>query len=968
MSQARRGFEYLAHLVTLGLIAALTLGVGAPAGAGGNPAGDIDQWANANAQWQNGNINGNNSLYLEGDVVPFRMHLTNLGGLTSHSVTVEWDTLKDGAHAYDYIAPYNTNYSPDPCSGKPCVGSPVASGAFILWGATSIDSVTISAADADSDRAVVAFTTDGVVTDAVLAWGGHIAAPADHPGEDTAGDISGSPYHMRLVDVDGKGGNQDRSLKADAVLIPGISITKAASVDSAEVGDTVTYTYTVTNTGEIDLTDLTLVDDKLGDLGSSLPADLTLAPGDDVVVQAQHVVGDGDLPGPIVNVADTTGYWERCFNKGATCFSGTVSDSDSASVDLSAIGLTKTVSAENGDIGDIVTYTLTVTNHGSASLFDVSIDDADLGESISVGTLAGGASSAHEVEMTLTAAHVPAFTNTAVATGWTPNEQELSAQDSATVFVGINPSLVVTKVASHEVVGLSDADGDGTLDPVDVTYSYTLTNTGDVTVVDATIEDDLEGFVPLNTTTLGPGDTATGEIVVEVTGAHLPGPIVNTAIGRGVVPGGQTQVDPPSLQLDEGPRLANDVVSGTLVESEPVTETVELASLTVTKTPSVGLAEEGDTVVYDYVVTNTGSIALDVTAVDDKLGAVTLDPSTIASGASASGQASHVVTQADVVAKRIDNVVDATGTWSLFEGEETGDVFDLDDATVFTAAEPALDLTKEADVAEAGLGDTITYTYIVANAGNVALSDVTLEDDVLGSVSLDVTSLAPGASTTATATHTVTAADLPGPIVNVATATATDPDGGELVATAQESVTVFGAASISLDKEANLDPNSDGTKSTTYEPNDADDEVIAYTYVITNTGDVPLTDVVLTDDKLGDIPVTIDTLAPGEFVLVSGVHTLTGEDALAGSVINTAVVTAADPLGNTVEATDDEQVFVIEVLPLQGERQRPVEPAPQVAAEQLPRTGAESNQLGLVALLLMLEGLLLLRLGRRQEA
>ncbi|MES2088834.1 MAG: hypothetical protein V4532_02440, partial [Pseudomonadota bacterium] len=48
-------------------------------------------------------------------------------------------------------------------------------------------------------------------------------------------DISGSPYHMRLVDLDGSGGNQDRSLSADAVTFPGsITIIKDAVPNNAQ--------------------------------------------------------------------------------------------------------------------------------------------------------------------------------------------------------------------------------------------------------------------------------------------------------------------------------------------------------------------------------------------------------------------------------------------------------------------------------------------------------------------------------------------------------------------------------------------------------------------------------------------------------------------------------------------------------------------------------------------------------------
>jgi len=62
----------------------------------------------------------------------------------------------------------------------------------------------------------------------VFAWGGHIASRTDWGFEilseefipNSAGDIDGSPYHVRLLELDGKGGNQDLPLMALAVLPP----------------------------------------------------------------------------------------------------------------------------------------------------------------------------------------------------------------------------------------------------------------------------------------------------------------------------------------------------------------------------------------------------------------------------------------------------------------------------------------------------------------------------------------------------------------------------------------------------------------------------------------------------------------------------------------------------------------------------------------------------------------------------
>ena len=66
--------------------------------------------------------------------------------------------------------------------------------------------------------------------------------------------------------------------------------------------------------------------------------------------------------------------------------------------------------------------------------------------------------------------------------------------------------------------------------------------------------------------------------------------------------------------------------------------------------------------------------------------------------------------------------------------------------------------------------ETVTYTYVVTNTGDVTLENVTLVDDVLGPIELPDTTLEPGESVTVTAVHTLSADD-PDTIVNVATVT-----------------------------------------------------------------------------------------------------------------------------------------------------------------------------------------------------
>ena len=94
---------------------------------------------------------------------------------------------------------------------------------------------------------------------------------------------------------------------------------------------------------------------------------------------------------------------------------------------------------------------------------------------------------------------------------------------------------------------------------------------------------------------------------------------------------------------------------------------------------------------------------------------------------------------------------------------------------------PAIQLTKWADPQTySSVGETITYLFTVKNTGNVELSNLTIEDGQLGVSGLvvDPATLAPGQSGTASATYTITAADLEvDHIDNTATVTGEDETG-----------------------------------------------------------------------------------------------------------------------------------------------------------------------------------------------
>lgn len=82
---------------------------------------------------------------------------------------------------------------------------------------------------------------------------------------------------------------------------------KTADRTSAELGDIVTYTYEITNTGEVDLTNLTLSDDKIPGIVTYDPAQ-TLAVDETITETAEYTITQAEVDkGSVTNTATATG-------------------------------------------------------------------------------------------------------------------------------------------------------------------------------------------------------------------------------------------------------------------------------------------------------------------------------------------------------------------------------------------------------------------------------------------------------------------------------------------------------------------------------------------------------------------------------------------------------------------------------------------------------------------------------------
>src|SRR5690606_34352065 len=143
-------------------------------------------------------------------------------------------------------------------------------------------------------------------------------------------------------------------------------------------------------------------------------------------------------------------------------------------------------------------------------------------------------------------------------------------------------------------------------------------------------------------------------------------------------------------------------------------------------------------------------------------------------------------------------------------------------------------------------GETISYAFLVTNTGNVTLSDVTVNDPLLvdAGVSLDQDpqTLAPGGSFTFTATYTPTQADIDaGRVENTATGTGTPPSGPPVESPPDTSIVPpDDTPGLTIEKTGTLnDLDGDGLLDL--------GETISYAFLVTNTGNVTLSDVTVND-------------------------------------------------------------------------------------------------------------------------
>ena len=419
----------------------------------------------------------------------------------------------------------------------------------------------------------------------------------------------------------------------------------------AAVGQTITYAFAVTNTGNVPLENVTVTDPLPGIVLTGTPIPL-LAPGatDTTAYSASYVLTQADIDrGEVENQATVTGTFGA---PGPTQLSatdpsgGTTADDDPTVVPLNVVArvsLIKSVASvtdTNGnglvDAGDVAVYAFTVRNTGTVRLDGVTVTDPLVAVSGGPLSLAPGAVDTTSITAayTLTQADVDrgfvensaTVTGNAVRSDGTPildgSSNPITATDVSDAGTDPDRATVPSPETVETPDGTGGTDADPTNDPTVVVvglpeialdiavieivdsnnngipdagdvilYSFTVTNTGQVPLTGVTM-DPGSLSLPLQGLTCTPVTLAVGATVTL------------TCTGNGHV---ITPADVAAGTVTLSGSAQGTAASGVVVTAADSVVSVPLGvgGIGITKVADRGSVRVGDVLTYTIEVTNT---------------------------------------------------------------------------------------------------------------------------------------------------------------------------------------------------------------------------------------------------------------------------------------------------------------------------------------------------------------------------
>ena len=484
----------------------------------------------------------------------------------------------------------------------------------------------------------------------------------------------------------------DKTSSVD-IAVPEIIPDKTANVTDANFGDNVTYTVTVTNDGDVDASQVVIVDQLGNGLKYVSSSDggvwdektntvtwiVDLAKGESRTFYVNAIVsGYGNVTNSLVVGNKTTGV----------------------NVTVPEIIPDKTANISNPNFGDNVNYTVTVTNDGIGDAKDVVVRDI-LGEGLKF-VSATGNYTFDEATRTVTwivdlaKGESKVFSVIATVSGY-GNVTNSLVVGNKTVGVNVTvPEINPDKTVDNEIPNFGD----------NVTYTVTVTNDGDVDASQVVIVDQLgNGLKYVSSSDGGVWDEKTNTVtwIVDLAKGESRTFYVNAIVsGYG--------------------NVTNSLVVGNKTTGVNVT----VPEIIPDKTANISNPNFGDNVNYTVTVTNDGIGDAKDVVVRDILGEGLKFVS--ATGNYTFDEATRTVTWIVDLAKGESKVFSVIATVSGY-GNVTNSLVVGNKTVGVNVTVPEINPDKTVDNEIPNFGDNVTYTVTVTNDGigdanNVVITDV----------------------------------------------------------------------------------------------------------------------------------------------------------------------------------------------------------------------------------------------------
>ena len=485
----------------------------------------------------------------------------------------------------------------------------------------------------------------------------------------------------------------DKTSSVD-IAVPEIIPDKTANVTDANFGDNVTYTVTVTNDGDVDASQVVIVDQ----LGNGLKYVSSSDGGvwDEKTNTVTWIVDLAAGETKTLNVVATVvGYGN------VTNYLAVGNKTSKINVNVPEITPNKTVDNKNPNFGDNVTYTIVVSNDGAADAKNVVVKDILAPGFKFIEANYGGVYD--ELTRTVTwivdvnaKDHVDLTIKVTVEDYGVLTNNVTVGNKTSSVNITV-PEIIPNKTADIENPNFGD----------EVTYTVNITNVGKSNAVNVVVRDVLGEGLELISADGGVYDPITRTITWTVnlnSGETKSFKVVAKVIGYG------------------------NVTNSLVVGNKTSTVDVDVPEIIPSKDADNKYPNFGDSIDYTITVNNIGKADAKHVVVVDRLDKGLKYVSSSHNGVY--DEAAHTVTW--VVDIGAGSSLDLTVTAAADEyGVLTNIVSVGDKSASVDVNVPEIIPNKTADIENPNFGDNVTYTVTVTNDGNADAKAVVVRD-VLG--------------------------------------------------------------------------------------------------------------------------------------------------------------------------------------------------------------------------------------------